>query len=256
MPPPMAWTAERGSPSAGMRLPQVLFDCKNGANRADGRRCQIRPQADFLRTCYGVPNMKLFVTYGSPYARLARIIVIEKALDDRVEIIEAKTRTSGSPYYQINPSGRVPYLIDDTGVGMEDSQLICAYLDGLDGKPRFHNASHASDWAYLRIESAARSMCDGIAVWGREMARPENERSPTTLAHESARAQRMADFFEDRATDPLMQGSPRMAHLILAVAVEMARKRGLGDLTADRRQLASWMRAISDLPSMKRTVPP
>jgi glutathione S-transferase len=200
--------------------------------------------------------MKLYVTYGSPYARLARIIVIEKALEDRVEIIEAKTRTPGSPYYQINPSGRVPYLIDDTGVGMEDSQLICAYLDGFDGKPRFHNASYASDLAYLRLEFAARSMCDGIAVWGREMARPESERSPTTLAHESARAQRMADFFETRATDPLMQGSPGMAHLTLAVAVEMARKRGLGDLTAGRRQLASWMRPISDLPSMQRTVPP
>src|SRR5262245_66368786 len=71
----------------------------------------------------GTLNMKLYVTYGSPYARLARIIVIEKALEDRVEIIEAKTRTPGSPYYQINPSGRVPYLVDDTGVGMEDSQL-------------------------------------------------------------------------------------------------------------------------------------
>jgi hypothetical protein len=47
-----------------------------------------------------------------------------------------------------------------------------------------------------------------------------------------------------------------MARLILAVAVEMARKRALGDLTAGRRQLASWMRSISDLPSMKRTVPP
>jgi glutathione S-transferase len=150
----------------------------------------------------------------------------------------------------------VPYLVDDTGVGMEDSQLICAYLDGLDGKPRFHNASYASDWAYLRLEFAARSMCDGIAVWGREMVRPENERSPTTLAHESARAQRMADFFEIRATDPLMQGPPHMAHLILAVAVEMARKRGLGDLTASRRRLASWMHSISDLPSMQRTVPP
>src|SRR5258708_39870537 len=88
---------------------------------------------------------------------------------------------------------------------MEDSQLICAFLDGLDGRPRFHNASLASDWAYLRLEFAARSMCEGIAVWGREMARPANERSPTTLAHESARAQRMADFFEDRITDPLMQ---------------------------------------------------
>src|SRR5215469_12802565 len=122
--------------------------------------------------------MKLYVTYGSPYARLARIIVIEKALEDCVEVIEAKTRTPGSPYYQINPSGRVPYLIDDTGVGMEDSQLVCAYLDGLDGKPRFHSASRASDWAYLRLEFTARNMCDGIAVWGREIARPENERRP------------------------------------------------------------------------------
>ena len=200
--------------------------------------------------------MKLYVTPGSPYARIARIVVIEKELEERVEVIAAKTRAPDSPYYRINPSGRVPYLVDDGGVGMEDSQLICAYLDGLDGKPRYHNASHASDWTYLRLEFAARSMCDGIAVWGREMARPENERSPTTLAHESARAQRMADFFEDRITDTLMQGSSRMAHLILAVAVEMARKRGLGDLTTGRRRLASWMRSISDLPSLQRTVPP
>jgi len=160
----------------------------------------------------GAQNMKLYVTYGSPYARLARILVIEKALEDRVEIIEAKTR--------------------------------------------FHSAAHASDRAYLRLEFAARSMCDGIAVWGREMARPESERSPTALTHESARAQRMADFFEDRVADPLMQGPPGMAQLILAVAVEMARKRGLGDLTAGRRRLASWMRSVSDLPSMQRTVPP
>jgi glutathione S-transferase len=201
-------------------------------------------------------DMKLYVTYGSPYARLARIIVIEKALEDRVEIIEAKTRTSGSPYYQINPSGRVPYLVDDDGAGMEDSQLICAYLDGLDGKPRFHEASRMSDWAYRRLEFAARSMCDGIAVWGREMVRPANERSPTTLAHEAARVQRMADFFEDRVTDAPLQGSPGMAHLILAVAVEMARKRGLGDLTAGRPRLASWMRPMSALPSMQRTAPP
>ena len=55
--------------------------------------------------------MKLYVTYASPYARLPRIIVIEKGLQERVEIVVAKTRTPGSPYYQINPSGRVPYLV-------------------------------------------------------------------------------------------------------------------------------------------------
>src|SRR5262252_1335648 len=148
--------------------------------------------------------MKLYVTFTSPYARLARILVLEKALEDRIEVIEAKTRAANSPYYQINPSGRVPYLIDDSGVGMEDSQLICAYLDSLDGKPRFHDARRQTDWAYQRLEFAARNMCEGICVWGREMSRPAGERSPAVLAHEVRRAQRMADEFERRIADPLM----------------------------------------------------
>jgi len=200
--------------------------------------------------------MKLYVTFTSPYARLARILVIEKSLEDRIEVIAAKTRTANSPYYQINPSGRVPYLVDGAGVGMEDSQLICAYLDSLDGKPRFHDARRQTNWHYQRLEFSARNMCEGICVWVREMARPAGERSPTALAHEVARAQRMADVFEQRVADPLMQSAPTMAHLTLAVALDVARKRGLGDLTEGRPQLASWMRSISELPSMQRTVPP
>ena len=199
--------------------------------------------------------MKLYVTFTSPYARLARILVLEKALEDRVQIIAAKTRAADSPYYQVNPSGRVPYLIDDSGVGMEDSQLICAYLDNLDGKPRFHDPWRQTDWAYQRLEFAARNMCEGICVWVREMARPAGERSPTTLAHEVARAQRMADAFEGLMADPLIQGAPNMAQLILAVALDVARKRGFGDLTTGRQQLANWMRSLSSLPSMQKTAP-
>jgi glutathione S-transferase len=199
--------------------------------------------------------MKLYVTFTSPYARLARILVLEKALEDRVEIIAAKTRAANSPYYAINPSGRVPYLIDDSGVGMEDSQLICAYLDSVDGKPRFHDPRRQTDWAYQRLEFAARNMCEGICVWVREMARPESERSPTVLAHEVARAQRMADLFEGRVPD-LMQSAPSMAHLILAVALDVAAKRGFGDLAIGRPQLAAWMRSMSERPSMQRTAPP
>jgi glutathione S-transferase len=200
--------------------------------------------------------MQLYVTYGSPYARLARIVVVEKGLEDRVEIIEAKTRMKDSPYYKISPSGRVPYLVDDTGVGMEDSQLICAYLDSLDDKPRLHDPLLENDWAYRRLEASARSMCEGICVWVRQMHLPECERSPTVLAHEVARTQRMASFFEERVLDRPMQGAPRMAHLILAVAVDIARKRGLGDLTAGRPQLATWMTRISDLPGMRATALP
>jgi glutathione S-transferase len=200
--------------------------------------------------------MKLYITYGSPYARLARILVLEKGLSERVEIIEAKTRTVGSPYYQINPSGRVPYFIDDAGFAFEDSQVICAYLDSLDGKPRFHRALDDADWPYRRLEAMARSFCDGIAVWIREMSRPQNERSPTLLAHEVVRAGRLANIFEAEVKRPLLQGEPRMAHLILAAALEFARARGFGDLTEERPGLAAWLPPISEMPSVRATAPP
>jgi glutathione S-transferase len=198
--------------------------------------------------------MKLYVTFTSPYARLARIVVLEKALQDRVEVIAAQTRVADSPYYAINPSGRVPYLVDDNGVGMEDSQLICAYLDGLDGEPRLHPA--AADWASRRLEARARSLCDGIAVWAREMSRPAGERSLSVLAHEVARAQRLADLLESQSTTPPMLGALGMPQLVLAVALEMARDRSLGDLTEGRPRLAAWRGAMSDLPSMRATAPP
>ncbi len=199
--------------------------------------------------------MQLYITYVSPYARLARILVVEKRLSERVEILEAKTRTANSPYYQINPSGRVPYLVDDIGVGFEDSQVICAYLDSVDGKPRFHQARD-SDWPYRRLEAVARGLCEGVAVWIREMNRPENERSPTLLAHEVARAGRLADFFEAEVKQPLLQERPRMLHLILAVGLEVARARGLGELTDGRPNLAAWLRPMSEMASLRATAPP
>ena len=196
--------------------------------------------------------MKLYVTQTSPYARLARIVVLEKGLENRIEILEAKTRTANSPYYLINPSGRVPYLVDADGVGMEDSQLICAYLDDLDGAPCLHR----SDLAYRRFEAMARSMCDGISVWVREMRRPESERSPTILNHEVARSQRMADFFETEASNPIVQGPPLMAHFVIAVALDIARRDGLGDLTRDRPQLTDLMRRLSSRPAVQATAMP
>ena len=66
----------------------------------------------------------------------------------------------------------------------------------------------------------------------------------------------MADIFEGHLADPLMQGADRMAHFILAVALERGRFCGLDDLTSGRPQLAKWMRSMSDLRSMRRTGPP
>ena len=118
--------------------------------------------------------MKLYITAGSPYARIVRALIIEKGLESRVEILHARTREAGSPYYAINPSGRGPYLGRDDGVALEESALICAYLDHLFGRPAFDPpTSGEARWNALRLEALARSTIDGLAVWIRELRRPQ-----------------------------------------------------------------------------------
>src|SRR5437868_3655511 len=133
---------------------------------------------------------------------MARIVVLEKSLERRVEIVFAQTRVADSPYYETNPSGRVPYLVRDDGIGMEESALICAYLDQLDGRPILQQPSLEAQ----RLEALARSMVDGLSVWNRELARPANERSPTIIRHEIERARRMADLWEREIARPPMHG--------------------------------------------------
>src|SRR5262245_27258500 len=100
--------------------------------------------------------MKLYITPGSPYARMARIVVLEKELQSRVEIVVAQTRRANSTYYRINPSGRVPYLVRDDGVGLEESAVICAYLDQFDGNPAFDLPAGDQAWEARRLEGLAR----------------------------------------------------------------------------------------------------
>lgn len=199
--------------------------------------------------------MKLYVTLTSPFARVARVVVIEKGLQNSVEVIEAKTRTAGSPYYAINPSGRVPYLVTDEGIAFEDSHVISAYLDNLDGKPCLRPAQDPA-WDYARLEASARSMTDGISVWAREMRRPENERSPTVLAHEVARAGRMADLFETQVEHSLMRGPLNIAQLLLATGLDYGASSGFKGLTEGRPRLTAWQRRMQEWPSMIATRAP
>lgn len=196
--------------------------------------------------------MKLYVTPGSPYARMARIVVIEKRLEGRVEVIMAKTRTADSPYYRINPSGRVPYLVCDDGVGMEESAVICAYLDQLDGKPTLD----AQGWEARRLEGLARSYLDGLSVWMRELYRPPDERSPGLIEHEMARAARLAGAWELEIGHGLMRGPLNMIQLTLACALGLELRMPDLDWRSGHPRLQDWYNAIARWPSFKATEPP
>ncbi|HET7158198.1 MAG TPA: glutathione S-transferase family protein [Burkholderiales bacterium] len=199
--------------------------------------------------------MKLYITDGSPYARMARVVVIEKNLQSRVEIVLARTRAPDSPYYQINPSGRVPYLVRDDGVGLEESALICDYLDHLDGRTAFDLPEGERRWEARRLEALARSMIDGLAVWVREVRRPQNERSPTIIQHEADRAARFTDLWEREITHPLMGGPITLAQITLACAIGLEPRLPSFRSPARHPRLSDWLARIAERPSIAATAP-
>jgi glutathione S-transferase len=200
--------------------------------------------------------MKLYITPGSPYARMARIVVLEKGLESRVETVAAQTRVADSPYYGINPSGRVPYFVRDDGVGLEESALICAYLDHLDGAPAFDLPSGDQSWEARRLEALARSMLDGLSVWSREIVRPENERSPAVVQHETDRAQRMAGVWAREIDHPLMRGALNMLQITLACALGLEARIPGFRWRHRHPKLSEWFDPIAARPSFRATAPP
>ena len=200
--------------------------------------------------------MKLYITPGSPYARIARIVVLEKGLENVVEVIGVQTRTANSPYYGINPSGRVPYLVRDDGVGMEESAVICAWLDHCHGEPVFDLPAGETAWEVRRLEALARSMADGLSVWGREIVRPERERSPAVLRHEADRANRMADLWEAEIEHPLMRASLNLAQITLGCGLGLEARNPDLHWRAGRAKLSDWFDHIAARPSFVATAPP
>jgi glutathione S-transferase len=199
--------------------------------------------------------MKLYITNGSPYARIARVVILEKGLQSRVEIVLAKTRVADSPYYRINPSGRVPYLVRDDGVGLEESTLICDYLDHVDGKPAFDLPGGDQRWEARRLEALARSMTDGIAVWYREIRRPHNEQSPAIVQHEADRAARFADLWEREIAHPLMRGPLNLPQITLACAFGLEPRLPSFRSRSRHPGLSDWLDRIAERPSVIATAP-
>ena len=202
--------------------------------------------------------MKLYSTLTSPYGRIARIVVREKGLEGRVELVVVKTRGTDNPYYAVNPSGRVPYLVLDDGTGLEESALVSWYLDHVDGKPALHPLAGMAGLEHRRLEAIARSMLDGKSLWGREyLYREEAIRSATIIAHEKARAFRLADVFEREIDSPVMTGAINMPQITLACALHGGGGGPSGfEWRPGRPKLSAWVDRIGERDSVRDTAPP
>jgi len=72
-----------------------------------------------MRTLYHLPL--------SPYARKVRLVLAEKRLP--VDLHVEKPWERRPEYLELNPAGTVPTLVEDNGLAIADSNVICEYLD-------------------------------------------------------------------------------------------------------------------------------
>ena len=63
----------------------------------------------------------------SPYARKVRLVLAEKKLAFEVRVEKPWERRP--EYLELNPSGTVPTLVEENGLAVPDSSVICEYLD-------------------------------------------------------------------------------------------------------------------------------
>lgn len=199
--------------------------------------------------------MKLFHSPGSPYARIARMAVIELGLEDRVAVEEATLRDPASVLLPHNPVGRVPALVLEDGTTVTETTAVLMVLDGL-ADPARRLLPGPDRPRALAGYGRVLGMMDGIAVWNRELRRPEHERSPGVIALEALRAVRVADALEGDVAAGGFAAKDAGWLALVSLLGYCERRHRVFDWRPGRPALAALFDAAQARPSVARTVPP
>ena len=114
--------------------------------------------------------MKLIIAKPSPYARKARVALIEKGIEFETVVENPwlpETRVANT-----NPLGKIPALVLDDGRVIHDSKVIVEYLETLNAPPALIPPSPDLRIAHKQIEVIADGISDAIVLIRLEGTRP------------------------------------------------------------------------------------
>jgi glutathione S-transferase len=195
---------------------------------------------------------QLFYTQASPYARICRMALREGGLIAKVGEVTTTVRDPSSTLLSFSPVGRVPALALGDGTTLTETTLILGWFDKNGCQPAMLPDDAAGVGAYARV----LGLLDGVAVWNRELRRPEAERSPSVLTLEVARANRIADALEH---DVASGGYAAVDAAFLALATVLGyaeRRHTVWKWRESRPSLAQWFARAEQRASFCETLPP
>jgi glutathione S-transferase len=191
--------------------------------------------------------MKLLGTNTSPYARKARLVLLEKNIPH--DYVVDAPREPGSSVARVNPLGRIPALILDDETCVFDSPVIAEYVDTLNDNPILIPRNNAK--ARMRVkrwEALADGIVDSAVVVRTEVIRPAEKQDADIInRHNNAITRALAYAAEQLGTREWCEGdSISLADLALVSAlVYLDLRQAERDWRNAHPNLAAWFTRMS-----------
>ncbi|WP_240811679.1 glutathione S-transferase N-terminal domain-containing protein [Brevundimonas sp. M20] len=195
--------------------------------------------------------MKLYITTPSPFARKCRVVAREKGVS--LEEVVVDPYANAPELLAYNPLIQVPSLIAEDGLPLNDSPIICEYLDMVGSGPRLTPESGPERLRVRRIEATADGLLEMGVKLVLEKRRPEHERSPSWMERWAANMHRALDALEaaDLSADDFHIGS-----LTAGIALTWISFRHPDfDWATGRPRLVALQAALEARPSFAATQP-
>lgn len=131
--------------------------------------------------------LKLVIATPSPFARKARIALLEKGVAFEVEVDNPWSPGARAPAH--NPLGKIPVLLTADDGAIFDSRLIVEYAEAKWPTPPLLPA-HALDRVAVRqVEALADGVCDALVLIVLERARLPQLQSRDWIARQFAKVE-------------------------------------------------------------------
>lgn len=132
--------------------------------------------------------MKLVISLTSPFARKARIAMMDKKIDCETLVDTPWEANTEVPKY--NPLGKIPVLILDDESTLYDSRVIVEYLDAMSPVARLIPESGRARLIVKRWEALADGISDAAATIFLERKRPAERQDPGWIERQQAKIDR------------------------------------------------------------------
>ncbi len=198
--------------------------------------------------------MDLYTNPASPFCRKVDVVLHETGqMGDVTHIASVGHPTDSAKMpTAINPMGKIPVLISETGPALFDSRVICRYLNDRADADLYPKG----DWDVLVLEAIGDGICDAAILMVYEgRSRPEDKRHAPWVEGQWAKIARALDAL-DNDWNGALNGPLTIGQIAVACALSYLDLR-LGDRNwrGGHPNLADWHASFCERPSMQDTRP-